>query len=389
MLPPRLSADFYTSARAPVRCAPDDAWQAGSGNTSASQAGAGKVSGYVQPQRCLAASVAVILRGSRTPAAGATTPAARNEEAVFSSSEDRIRAGQSSVAVAGPSIVSREPFPERGLGQGWIQRAAESVFSVLFPSDCRLCAAPLLNISRLPVCPDCLEQIQAIRGKVCSVCGDRVLSSYAIDDASGLRLCPVCRRVERPFERAVAYGSYDGGLRELIHLLKFNGVRPAAGVLGRMLAESIAAIDASFEQATVLVIPVPLFKGKRHQRGFNQAESIARAALRHLDGERLQLRNDILLRMRDTHSQIGLTSHQRRENMRGAFQVAGSAAVAGREVLVVDDVYTTGTTVSECARVLRRAGAARVWVATVARTMKLASKYAEVGIDEVNVAETA
>jgi ComF family protein len=253
-----------------------------------------------------------------------------------------------------------------------------------------VCAAPLLNISRLPVCPDCIEQIHAIRGKVCSVCGDRVLSSYAIDDASGLRICPVCRRVERPFERAVAFGSYDGALRELIHLLKFSGVRPAAGVLGRMLAESIAAVDSSFEQATVLVIPVPLFKGKRHQRGFNQAELIARAALKGLaQGERLQLRPDILLRTRDTHSQIGLTSHQRRENMRGAFEVAHVGDVIGREVLLVDDVYTTGTTASECARVLRRAGAAKVWVATVARTMKLASKYAEVEIDEVGVAETA
>jgi ComF family protein len=294
------------------------------------------------------------------------------------------------VALAGPSIVSQKPFPARsGVGQVWIRRAAESLFSVLFPSDCRICAAPLLNISRLPVCPDCLDQMHAIRGKVCSICGDRVLSSYAVDDADGLRRCPMCRRAERPFERAVAYGSYDGGLRELIHLLKFNGVRPAAGVLGRMLAESMATLESEFGQAPVLVIPVPLFKGRRHQRGFNQAELIARAALKfHPAGERLQLRGDILVRTRDTHSQIGLTSHQRRENMRGAFKIASAGEVTGRAVLVVDDVYTTGTTATECARVLRRAGAARVWVATVARTMKLASKYAEDGMDEVEAGES-
>jgi len=318
-------------------------------------------------------------------AAGAHDARASNEEAVFSSSEDRIRASQSSVAVVGPSIVSSKPFPALvNVGQGWIRSAAESLFSVLFPSDCRICAAPLLNISRLPVCLDCLEQIHAIRGKVCSICGERVLSTYAIDDAAGLRICPVCRRAERPFERSVAYGSYNGGLRELIHLLKFDGVRPAAGVLGRMLAESLAALDSSFEQSTLLVIPVPLFKSKRHQRGFNQAELIARAGLKCLaEGERMQLRSDILLRTRDTHSQIGLTSHQRRANMRGAFTVARAAEVTGRDVLLVDDVYTTGTTASECARVLRRAGAAKVWVATVARTMKLASNYAELGMDEI------
>ena len=212
------------------------------------------------------------------------------------------------------------------------------------------------------------------------MCGERVLSSFAVSDDDGLIRCLVCRRVERPFGRAVAYGSYDAGLRELVHLLKYNGVRPAANVLGRMLADAIEALEPAFEQAHVVVIPVPLFKVRRRQRGFNQAELIARAALKARGvGDRLELRADILSRIRDTHSQIGLTSHQRRENLRGAFAVTRAAEVTGREVLLVDDVYTTGTTVTECARVLRRAGAARVWVATVARTLKLATKYAEIG----------
>jgi len=229
---------------------------------------------------------------------------------------------------------------------------------------------PLLNVSRLPVCPECVAAMRPIAGEVCSVCGERVPPSYVSYDADGLRCCPVCRRIERPFSRAVAYGSYDDGLRELIHMLKYNGVRPAASVLGRMLAEAIAPLETGFEQARVVVVPVPLFKTKRRQRGFNQAELIARAALRFQAGERLELATGVLERIRDTHSQIGLTSHQRRENLRGAFSVARTAQVAGREVLLVDDVYTTGTTVSECARVLRRAGAAKVWVATVARTLK-------------------
>jgi ComF family protein len=277
--------------------------------------------------------------------------------------------------------------------QGWVRRTwtgrvAESLFAVLFPSDCRICGDPLLNISRLPVCPECLANVHAIRGKVCSICGERVLSSYAESDADGWRRCPVCRRVERPFAQAVAYGSYDGGLRELIHLLKYNGVRPAAAVLGRMLAESWIALEPAFEQArfergmfdrtTILVIPVPLYKARRRERGFNQAELTARAALKSYPAwERFQLATDLLRRTRDTHSQIGLTSHQRRENLRGAFAVTRAAEVTGRDVLLVDDVYTTGTTATECARVLRRAGARKVWVATVARTLKLASKYAE------------
>jgi ComF family protein len=219
---------------------------------------------------------------------------------------------------------------------------------------------------------------------VCSICGERVLSSYATTDDDGLRRCPICRRIDRPFERAVAYGSYEGALRELVHLLKYDGVRPAARVLGRMLAESVTALEPAFKQETVLVIPVPLFKAKRLQREFNQAELIARAALQ-LTRTRFRLATDTLQRTRDTHSQIGLTSHQRRENLRGAFAVARAQEVTGREVLLVDDVYTTGTTATECARVLRKAGASTVWVATVARTLKLASKNAE--IDGVDMAE--
>ena len=298
----------------------------------------------------------------------AAEASAVQKEAVFSSSEDRIRAVQARSVVANWPIALE--WGSQSLSRA-LRRSAESLFSVLFPSDCRICGLPLLNISRLPVCPECLNGISAVEGRVCSICGERVLSSYALSDDDGWVRCPACRRIDRPFERAVAYGSYEGGLRELVHLLKYNGVRPAARVLGRMLAEPLAGLEPEFGPGTVLVIPVPLFKGKRRQRGFNQAELIVRAALKLYDANRrLRLARGVLLRTRDTHSQIGLTSHQRRENLRGAFTVARAAEVNGREVVLVDDVYTTGTTATECSRVLRRAGAAKVWVATAARTMK-------------------
>jgi ComF family protein len=293
-------------------------------------------------------------------------------EAVFSSSEDQIRASQASSRVAEPIPVSQRTYV-------WASRAAESLFAVLFPSDCRICSAPLIRISRLPVCDECLDQMVPVRGKVCSMCGERVLSPYAVDAAADELLCPLCHRIEPPFARAAAYGSYESGLRELIHLLKYNGVRPAANILGRMLADAISTLEPAFADAPVLVIPVPLHKTKRRERGFNQAELIARAALKFGSANgRLRLADDLLRRQRETQSQIGLTSHQRRENMRGAFAVNGAETLKGQDVLLVDDVYTTGTTASECARVLRRAGAARVWVATVARTMKMASQYAEI-----------
>lgn len=239
------------------------------------------------------------------------------------------------------------------------------------------------------MCLECLGTVIPIQGRVCSICGERVLSIYGEADDDGVIRCPVCRRVQWPFARAIAYGSYDDVLRELVHLLKYDGVRPAAALLGRMLAEAIASLLPAFGQEPVLVVPVPLYKGKRHQRGFNQAELIARHAMKVLKGSPLELRSDLLRRTRETHSQIGLTSHQRRENLRGAFAVARAEEVTGREILLVDDVFTTGTTVTECAKVLRRAGADQVWVATVARTLKLASKYAEIAPAEVEQAAVA
>ena len=195
--------------------------------------------------------------------------------------------------------------------------------------------------------------------------------------------CGICQRVQPPFAKAIAYGSYEGGLRGLLHLLKYEQVRSAANVLGKMLATAVAHSGIDLLTGRFVVVPVPLHARKLRQRGFNQSQLIAEAALKHL-GWRLQLSSGVLERVRETRSQIGLTRHQRRENMRGAFTVVQSQAIAGREVLLVDDVFTTGTTASECARVLLRAGAAKVWVATVARTLKAGPQEIELPADKVS-----
>ncbi len=263
---------------------------------------------------------------------------------------------------------------------------AAGLFATLFPSDCRLCGTPLVNISRLPVCEGCLSARRPIAGGVCSICGERLLSPYAFSAAPSplepgvepdAPRCGLCRRLEPPYVKATAYGSYESGLRELIHLLKYDRVRPAASVLGRMLADAMVDLEPFFQGSQVVVVPVPLHARKLRQRGFNQSELIARSALKLKPAQGLQLGAGILERRRETQSQIGLSRHQRRENMRGAFAVAKPVELTGRETLVVDDVFTTGTTVSECARVLRRAGATKVYVATVARTLKAEVHAAE------------
>jgi len=146
--------------------------------------------------------------------------------------------------------------------------------------------------------------------------------------------------------------------------------------LGRMLAEVIQGFGSEFLSG--IVVPVPLHSSKLRQRGFNQAEEIARAALKNLNRGGLKLATGILDRKRATESQTGLSDHQRQQNVRGAFVVAAPGEIAGKnkDVLLVDDVFTTGATVGECARVLRRAGADRVFVATVARVLKAEAAWA-------------
>jgi ComF family protein len=125
--------------------------------------------------------------------------------------------------------------------------------------------------------------------------------------------------------------------------------------------------------AELLVLAVPLAKSKRRDRGFNQAEEIARAFVRRQRSAGIELNTGSLVRTRDTASQTGLTRHQRRLNLRGAFAVIQPECIKGRSILLVDDVMTTGTTAGECARVLLRAGVKQVFVATVARAIKEAA----------------
>ncbi len=256
----------------------------------------------------------------------------------------------------------------------------------------------MLTSGKVRVCETCVGRVGAMDETLCARCGDAMgMESARFAAAMGVNECSMCRMAPPEFERAVAFASYDNEMREMLHLLKFGGRRRMAEfVLGERLARAVLKLEASFESVVVsgktqipsgndkqksdkqkgttiklVVIPVPLFAARERERGFNQAEVLARAAvkvLKRLRPEwRLRLESGVLLRVKDTRSLYRLNPHQRRVNLRGAFRVAKKDALAGREVLLIDDIMTTGATARECARVLRRAGAAKVWVATVAR----------------------
>jgi len=117
---------------------------------------------------------------------------------------------------------------------------AQGLFAAFFPSDCRLCGTPLANISRLPVCTGCLLAMAPIAGETCDICGERLPGLQLAAETSACRACQDSRPI---FTRAAAYGSYQSELRDLIHLLKYEQVVPAAGVLSKMLAEAIDKLE--------------------------------------------------------------------------------------------------------------------------------------------------
>jgi len=207
---------------------------------------------------------------------------------------------------------------------------------------------------------------------LCSRCGDALgMESVRFAASMGVHECTQCRMIPPAFARAVAFGSYDNEMREMLHALKFNGMRRVAEhVLGEWMAETILRLEGDAARELV-VVPVPLFRDRERQRGFNQAGLLAQASVKRLAKLRpewkLALRPEALLRVKDTRALFALGPDQRRRNLAGAFRIGDAEAVRGREVLLIDDLLTTGATANVCAKVLLRAGAEKVWVATVAR----------------------
>ena len=254
---------------------------------------------------------------------------------------------------------------------------AHDFTTLFFPGECTCCDGPLLHAGSVPVCSACLDRVTSDKLFGCTRCGDALNLDLDLEDirfagllAEGI-LCRECRLAPPAFERAVAYGTYRGELRTLLRMLKFSRMPGVAGLLGKRLAETIATLDHA-AASELLVVAVPLFSQRERQRGFNQSVLLAERALGHLrhshPGWKLEPRHGLLQRQRSTHTQFLLGARDRRRNLRGAFGVNGE--VRGREVLLVDDILTTGATARECARVLVAAGATKVWVVTLARAQR-------------------
>jgi ComF family protein len=235
------------------------------------------------------------------------------------------------------------------------------LLDALFPPRCDVCDAELGTARRTSVCEPCLRAMPPLEPPWCDRCG------VPVGSASQTDCCSPCLHHPPRFSSARAAALYRPGrpglnpptpLAVAIQRLKYARRRTLADALGQLLADRYPFAPAA------LLVPVPLHITRLRERGFNQAVLLAR---RLGVARGLAVQSRALVRTRATQAQPGLGAAARRANLAGAFAVRAGAAVAGREVVLVDDVLTTGATADACAAVLAAAGAARVDVYTVGR----------------------
>ena len=228
----------------------------------------------------------------------------------------------------------------------------EGFLNLFLPLFCTICGESLNPGDKIFLCSGCLSQVKRVRGAVCEKCG-----------RPGSRgLCAECRKTRQYYNIARAAGVYDGVLKECIHKLKYRRELYLAKTLTGFMVDAL-------EEFPVLgkcdvIVAVPLHRVRQRERGFNQAHLLAKGINNVL---KVGISSRNLRRVRETTPQTDLPRSARLRNVRGIFGVMDSSEFNGKELLLIDDVYTTGSTVNECSKTLIEAGANRVSILTAAR----------------------
>lgn len=229
--------------------------------------------------------------------------------------------------------------------------------TLVYPPDiyCLSCGRPIDPGHVYSLCEDCLNTITWANRKNCRICGRPLENWYPAE------LCSECLVTPAYYERGVTCFLYTGGARAMIKDLKYHGKKHNARIFGRILADRILYEKLEFDVCT----PVPMYRKKEYDRGYNQASLIAQFTAEAL---RKPFAPHILVRTRSTVPMSSLNGVERKKNVQGAFAVPAEQGqwVRNKTVLLVDDIYTTGATMNECARELLQAGAAHVFIATLA-----------------------
>ena len=233
--------------------------------------------------------------------------------------------------------------------------AVGATLDLLYPPNCPVCEADLDREAKPAsrfVCANCLQRVERDEPPWCAMCG------VPLDD--GVDLCARCGQTTIPFEQARSVGPYDGPLARLIQLYKFGGERALAQDLAALLADRV--VDEGMADRIDVVTYVPMTRKALRDRGFNHVERLARELGDLIDRPVVST----LRKTRETRPQIELRERERLDNLKGAFAAVGP--LPWDSVLLIDDVFTTGTTVRECTQALLDGGVEQVYVATLART---------------------
>lgn len=230
---------------------------------------------------------------------------------------------------------------------------------LVYPRVCEVCKQSLRNIASIDklVCANCWSKIKRNIPPFCSSCG-RHLDKKNVSK----NICPVCARAELHFDRAFSPCIYEGPVRDLIHNFKYKGKDHLGGVLSRLLTEFIKEYSLPLKYMD-LIVPIPLHTAKMREREFNQSHILGSFISEEFN---IPLAPDALRRHRFTCSQAGLEPHSRFNNVRGCFLTDKKITLKNKNILLIDDVLTTGATSSEAARTLKESGANVVFALALA-----------------------
>ena len=228
------------------------------------------------------------------------------------------------------------------------------LITFVFPAKCRRCDTPMGIGQAHYFCDACWEQIEFLKPPWCQICGLPRWSAACTD----------CREQPPLFRKLRAIAFYEPTLREAIHLMKYEKKQVISKHLVQLLQTHLPEDFASTDYD--LLLPIPLHANRFRQRGFNQAEQIAQGIAKVWG---VPVRTDILARIRDTVPLSSLSSHEERmENIAGAFEVQSPDSIQNRKILLIDDIFTTGTTINEALKILQVASPDCVDVLTLTRT---------------------
>ncbi|WP_341875782.1 ComF family protein [Defluviitalea saccharophila] len=223
------------------------------------------------------------------------------------------------------------------------------LLDLVYPPRCIFCTSIIPIQEERGICKACKSALPFVEGKVCEKCGK------PIQDSKERTTCFDCVKNTPVYDRGWAVFIYEGMVKEAIYRFKYGGHKEYAKYLGKFMADKIK--DQVLEEGFDLIIPIPIHKNRKRKRGYNQAEELAKEISKALN---IPMDASILTRVKETRPQSGLSIMQRQNNLKKAFKLADSINLDQMKILLVDDIYTTGTTINYCTTLLKKRGAKMV-----------------------------